>query len=454
VSYFDVFLAVLIISLYFAILLFLKKKGLFERYNLSFYGPLLMWKTEKGKKVIHRLARRERFWELFGIFSIALCFILMVVMFAYLVWQFLWLKAHISKEILQRMPGANMVIAIPVINPILPVGYTILGLAIAVVVHEFSHGILGVVGKIRIKSLGILAFIFPIGAFVEPDEDQLKEMDRKKRMKIFAAGPAMNILVAMFCIVLLSFVLMPSVVPAADGVGVMYIDKNSPAEDIGLKPGSIITEINGSEIHSVYDFMEVMNRTYANQTVHISYVTGREKYSTSVTLADKYVFTEQEEDIGKGFLGIGPTDYFKYDLKILQNPFYRFPLGFLYIYTLPLTGFSTGYNPLVTPYNDFYVTKGIVSLLPHDVFWGLINALYWIFWLNFAVGIFNVLPIFPLDGGYLLQDSIDSILDRLSINTKMKEKIVKAVVSCISIITLLLVFSPLMIKYIAPLLWT
>ncbi|HEB37828.1 MAG TPA: peptidase M50, partial [Thermoplasmatales archaeon] len=162
-------IAIVIISLYFAILLFLKKRDLFERYNLSFYGPLLMWKTKKGKEFIRKIAKPKKFWNGFAMIGIVISFIAMFFMLWLLV-ENLSLLQHVPKKELQNLPGINMVIALPGINPILPVGYTIIGLAIAIVVHEFSHGIQCVLGKIKIKSLGIIAFIVPIGAFVEPDE--------------------------------------------------------------------------------------------------------------------------------------------------------------------------------------------------------------------------------------------------------------------------------------------
>ncbi|MBC2761913.1 MAG: peptidase, partial [ANME-2 cluster archaeon] len=45
------------------------------------------------------------------------------------------------------------------------------------------------------------------------------------------------------------------------------------------------------------------------------------------------------------------------------------------------------------------------------VFW-LANSLLWIGWMNFYVGLFNCLPMLPLDGGHVFRDTLHSILAR------------------------------------------
>ncbi|RLF44765.1 MAG: hypothetical protein DRN09_02730 [Thermoplasmata archaeon] len=294
--------------------------------------------------------------------------------------------------------------------------------------------------------MGILAFLIPIGAFVEPDEEELKKLQIRKRMRVFASGPAMNLLVSIVCLLIFSFILMNSVSVAADGVGVRYIVKDSPAQSIGLEFGSIILEINGSKISNIDDFFVAMNKTYANQTVPIKFYKNGKIFNTSVKLADKYTFTKDEKDRGKGFLGVGPTTGYKYELSILKNPFNKFPGSFLYLYVMPLSTFFNGYNPITEPYTKFYEIKGIFASSP-NIFWSLANAIYWIFWLNLAVGLFNVLPMIPLDGGYLMQDVLDSVLERFRVKKDKKEKITKVVMTSISLLILFLVIYPLLLKY-------
>src|SRR5205823_926330 len=95
-----------------------------------------------------------------------------------------------SSAVRANPPSPELLLGLPGINPIIPVGYGIFGLAVAIILHEFSHGILARVAKIRIRSLGLIFLIFPIGAFVEPDEEELRALPRRDRARLFAAGPA------------------------------------------------------------------------------------------------------------------------------------------------------------------------------------------------------------------------------------------------------------------------
>ncbi|HDI23918.1 MAG TPA: hypothetical protein ENF40_01710, partial [Thermoplasmatales archaeon] len=96
---FEIFLIILLVSLYVGIILFLDRKGVLERYNISLYGPFLMFKTERGRDLIYRLSRKKKFWRGFGNVSIVVCFITMVAMVILLLWQFWLLGEHITKEV-------------------------------------------------------------------------------------------------------------------------------------------------------------------------------------------------------------------------------------------------------------------------------------------------------------------------------------------------------------------
>ena len=42
----------------------------------------------------------------------------------------------------------------------------------------------------------------------------------------------------------------------------------------------------------------------------------------------------------------------------------------------------------------------------------MIQVLFWCGWWNLVVGTFNALPMIPLDGGYIMKEGVDRILDR------------------------------------------
>ncbi|MCK5113082.1 MAG: site-2 protease family protein, partial [Thermoplasmatales archaeon] len=367
-----------------------------------------MWRTNKGKKFLKKVAKKKRFWEAFGSSGIVLCIIAMILMTVMLIWQ-AWFVSGFTPEQKEALPGPEIALILPGINPILPIeyiGYILLAFIVAIVVHEFSHGILTIASKLKVKSLGILYLILPIGAFCEPDEEGLKKAKTKSRMRIYAAGPTSNFIVVLITILLFSFVFMSSVQPAADGVGIAYVGEDTPAEKIDLSPGAILIDINDTKVTNISDFYRSIENTRANQTINISYVKAEKTYTSKITLADKYNYTKNQSHIGKGYLGIGPSNIYDAFLPILKNPFAGFPDGFLLFYIIPLLGYFQGYNPIVSPFTDSYVITGPLSVIPNNLFWIIVNALYWIFWLNFAVALFNVLPMVPLDGGFLFNDAM------------------------------------------------
>ena len=189
--------AVLILAIigYIAVVYALKKSPLWKRLNLSLMGPLLMLRTKRGKTLLKRLARHERFWNFFGSAGVVVCFVMMVTMVISLI---LTAIVIIMSSDLEPVPP-EQVLALPGINPLLPLGYGLLALILAIVVHELSHGVLAMVGKMRVKSMGVLFLVIPVGAFVEPDHRDMEKADRKVRRRVFAAGPMANIVFGLAC---------------------------------------------------------------------------------------------------------------------------------------------------------------------------------------------------------------------------------------------------------------
>lgn len=452
-----------IIVAYAVVVFVLHKKGILKKYNISFYGPALMWRTQKGVQFLKNRAKHVRSWRWYGNASIIFCFVTMVLMTALMIWT-AWMVFGFTPEQRSELPGPELALVLPGINPILPLeflGYVLLGLLIAIVVHEFSHGILSLVDKIKVKSLGILYLIVPIGAFCEPDDEEVKKSRILTRMRIYSAGPAANFVVVILSVLVFSVVFMSAVQPMGDGAIVFTVDADSPASDIGLQSGVIITSVNDTVLHTGDDYFTAWNETRANQTINISYLQSGTPHSTQILLTDKYeeyakrstIYVNNESYKGKGYIGVQSLlrdSAFQEYLSILKNPFYKFPQGLLTFYSLPLLGYFAGYNPIVSPFTDSYRITGPLGVLPASVFWVFVNAVYWIFWLNLAVSLFNVLPMVPLDGGFLFNDAVRASVSRVKkgVTDETKEKIVKNVSLAISLLILALILIPFVIKYV------
>lgn len=444
-----------ILFIYILVVYILYKIGFLKKYNISLAGPALLLRTKKGLKFLKRITGKGRLWKSYGSFAIVFCFIVMIIMIVFFLWQTWFLFGlDLTPEQKANLPGPEAALILPGINPILPIeyiGYIIIAFIIAIIVHEFSHGILALAGKLKVKSLGLLYFIVPIGAFTEPDDEELKKTETAKRMRVYAAGPLSNFVVAFVVLLLFSFVFMSAVQPA-DGVSILYTLEESPAEEAGLRAGVVIFNINGTEIFNREDFSNALDKTEPGQEVNISYFISGKTYQTTATLASLYEFIDSENQSYKNisFLGIGFNPYLPY-LSALKNPFSsEVQDGFIFLYSIPILGLIIDYNPIVAPFTDSYIITGPLGTLPTGVFWVIVNALYWIFWLNLAVGLFNVLPMVPLDGGFLFNDVISSSIKRFKkdLSEEKRNKIVKNISLLVSIIILFMVIFPFIFKYI------
>ncbi|MCJ2512537.1 MAG: peptidase M50, partial [Candidatus Thermoplasmatota archaeon] len=145
-------LILLIFLAYGFVIYVLYKLKVLEGPHLSLYGIFLMWKTSRGRKALEKIASAKRFWKAYGDFAIVLCVVGMFVITGFL----LWAAVLVPSIPPGRAPPVEAVIGIPGLNPFIPLGYGILALAVAMVVHEFSHGILTYVAKLKVVSLGIL----------------------------------------------------------------------------------------------------------------------------------------------------------------------------------------------------------------------------------------------------------------------------------------------------------
>ncbi len=412
----------------------LNRKKILEKYHMSLSGPILLVHTEKGKGIIQKIAKKK-FWRYFGNFVIVLCVFVMVLMMI-----MLCLSAIIATQIPAKMaPSPRMLIGLPVINPIIPLWYGLLGLIIALVVHEFSHGILAAFAKIKIKSLGVLFLILPLGAFVEPDEEELKNVKKIKRCRVYAAGPGMNMIVAFVCALIFSWSFMGSVSPVHDGVLVTGVEEGSPAESI-LSPGALITSFNDTKIKNIDDFWDAIKLTKEGQTINITIYYNHVFSNRSVTLANRYNYTKNEKDKGTGYFGITYNDVNMLP-NVLSRPFsnaksFKEVLGNSITYiALPLWGLS----PFHSPITDVYEIHGLWSFLPANAFWVLANIFYWVFWINLMLGLTNALPAVPLDGGYIFKDGADSFFGKFIKDAKRREKHVNALCYTVALFILFLI---------------
>src|SRR5207247_9489956 len=136
-------------------------------------------------------------------------------------------------------------------------------------VHGFLHGSLPRVANIKIRSCGLIFLSFPIGAFVEPDEDELRALPRRERGRLYAVGPATNVLLAVLFATLFSTLILTAVAPVHDGVGIVGFTPSSPAALAGMQPNTVITAINNTPVHTYNEFVAALTTVQVNTTIPV-----------------------------------------------------------------------------------------------------------------------------------------------------------------------------------------
>jgi len=313
----------------------------------------ILYRSKWGLAWMDRIGPKySRFWSfLFGL-GVIIGFVAMV-----------WICVELISSTLTLIFEPE---AAPGIMPVLPIEvkaikvvtvpflYWIISIFVIALVHEFSHGIatrhIGV--KVKSSGLAALCLLIPIipAAFVEPDEKRILKMSTWKQMKVYAAGPLANILTALVVLILVAFVFTPILKPlmGESGVEISRLESEAPAEIAGLQKGDVIEKINGVSIVAVSNFSSLMDGTSPDDIIHLT--TSRGEFN--VTLS------KSPMNASHGYLGVYPKQIFE----------------------------AKGWLPQ--------------SAIP--VIQWVLGLFTWLFILNVGIGVFNLLPVGPLDGGRMM----------------------------------------------------
>ena len=410
--------ALLILLAYGALVIILGQTGLLQRAGVQAYGPILVWRTGRGRALLERLARARRLWGAFARVSVVLVFVVMALMVITLLVQTAFIASIPAGAV-----DPQYAIGIPGVNPIIPLGFGIIGLAVAIVVHEGCHGILARAEGIKVRSVGLLIAVFPIGAFVEPDEQEMRAAPLPKRQRIYGVGPASNIVLALLCAGVFSAGFMGSLEPVDDGVVITAVFAGSAADAAGLKPFTLVDVIQfGNEtpvdLRGPLDFEAFMLLRHPNETVRLTVLYEGQRSTKDVVLGNRSVHVPGRSDAVLGIVAEAPENF-----TMLARPGQAaaelcgaagrglgsgcYAQSVAYYLGMPLRGET----PAPAARQALYVPTGPLAGLG-STFWALADLFYWLFWLNFMVGTFNALPMLPLDGGHMFKDAVLSILRR------------------------------------------
>jgi len=368
-----------------ALFFFIKRKNVEVQSKIIF-----LYKTKRFNNLLKKIGTKfPRFWKWFGYAGIPVGFVVMFLIFGYLLYSLvkLFIVPQAAPTLSLVIPGVH----IPGSSIFVPFWYGIIALFIVILVHEGAHGVVASALKQKIKSSGVgMMAVLPL-AFVEPDEKKLEKQPAKTQLAIFSAGTMANFVTAAIVILLSLFLVAPVVssVIVPNGTYLESVTSGMPAELAGLHHGQILTVIDGQDIVTVANFTNYMNNVKPGQAIILK--ADNENYEI-ITIQDPL-------NASKPHIGI----QFRQNIGIKEE--------------------------LAQKY-------GKLPWIP----WYLLQLMQWIFMLNLGIGMINLLPLGPIDGGRMANIALKSRM-------KNKEK-AKKLFSIISALSLILLLANLIVPYI------
>ncbi len=315
----------------------------------------------------------------------------------------LWNPAAASAA---REAGPAAYLLLPGLNPYLPILYGWFAIFCAIAIHEGAHGVAARSLGLKVKSSGLLFLLFvPIGAFVDVDEEELKKTSGKASSRVLAGGVGANVALAAVCLIGV-LLIAGGLAPVVDGVYVGNVSEGMPAKAAGLLPGDVLVSVDGVPINNTDDLRILLDSQASGDLVEVTVARGnmwQNRYSTVVNL------TMSEN---RTVMGIGVSDLMtEQRLRIYQTVT---PQS-LVLYLVP-----PALAPGLVPFSDM-LTPFYESWLGSQ--WAVYaNVLFWIWFVNVNVAVFNALPIYPLDGGRIFNIALKKTIHR-----RNSEKIVTAI---------------------------
>lgn len=323
---------------------------------------IIMYRSGFGLRTMDLWARKARsFFRFLGYVGIVAGFLGMV----FIAFELVLTTFNIFQD--PSSAGVQLVLPFEAKGTLfVPFLYWIISIFVVAVVHEFAHGVVARCHKIPLKSTGFAFFslFVPIlpAAFVEPDETTLTHRPAREQLSVYAAGPFANILFAgVFFSVLLALAPVADAMFEPDGVEIVSLVPGGAAEVAGVEQGMVIAELNDMDVDSVDNLTSAIRSQPPDEKVVVETDDNR-----------RFVFDPDIDPANESLPVIG----------VSVKPHARVKMEYL---------------------------KDNPAWLPPVVKW-FSGLFLWLFLLNFGIGLFNLLPVGPLDGGHMSRVALQSLI--------------------------------------------
>lgn len=236
-----------------------------------------------------------------------------------------------------------------------------------------------------------------------------------RRILVLAAGVAVNLLAA-----ILIFTVILSIygydVPSPE---ISTVGPDSPAAAAGLRPGDTVLAVNGSQVDDWYDLLNTLAITRPGETGELTYERDGRSHTTKITYGES-------PHNGGAYLGINSGEIKHVNLSVGES----FVTALKYTrdtFVMIAAFFNPETFSLVAKSARSVV--GVSVEAANVVEYGkALGYAQFIALLSLSLGIMNILPIPPLDGGKILVEIIERVSRRqLARNVQMGLSIAGAV---------------------------
>jgi regulator of sigma E protease len=322
-------------------------------------------------------------------------------------------------------------------------------LSVVVFVHELGHFILARMNGVRVEAFSICmgrklfgwkdrrgtewrVGLFPIGGYVKmlgqsdlPEsaaakaamirrlsaKDRAAHFELKKkcqRAAIIIAGPAFNYLFG----ILVFFMLFWAVGRPNTPAYINSVAEGSPAAAAGLRSRDRLLEVDGMKVSRVRDVSRMINAKGGSGAVSIKVERGGREFAVSVV---------PEVEGGKSVIGITYGVHFVDYSRLGAVESMRAALSETWDIT---AGTGRALAGIVTGTQSSRDLGGIISIAKVSgdaLSQGVYSFLYLIAFISISLGLFNLLPVPVLDGGYIFIYLLEWIVRR-DLSEKFKER--------------------------------
>jgi len=318
----------------------------------------------------------------------------------------------------------------------------VLILSVLVLIHEFGHFIVAKKLGIKVEEFGFgfppkvfgikrgetvySINALPIGGFVKlygEDEagggkirnpkSEIRNQDLSRaffvrpvwqRLMVVIAGVLMNFLLA---VVLISYLFATQGVNVpSKNIRIVDVQKNTPAQAIGLKPNDVVVSVNNKPVDSSSAFI---SETRENLGKTVSLKIRRDNQVITKTVTPRKDFPEGEGPLGVTISNIEIKKYAWY-----EAPFFGTMEAFRFSWMI-VQGLGAMVSQLIfhgeRP-TDIAGPIGVAQITGQVVSHGLNFTLWFTALLSLNLAVLNILPIPALDGGRLAFIAVEGVFRR------------------------------------------